>query len=326
MKSILLSVVVISALVVAGVGGTLAGFVDTEVSEGNLYQAGHLDLLIDGDNDPSSVFNITCGVPCTSADEWVEVENRGECTGAMLYLHFKDVVSVEAGIKDGEICDRIVTAGAWEFVYRTAVADEPDDPDNDATPTATSEPEFGAEHGGNYIAQYYIEPDKLVTGATNPDADPNLMGQDYASGISEHLGVIVYVCDNDDDGWLDNPDTSGDGTVDKTEEAAATWIAKFSGKLIDIECNKTELGKMDSQDITFIHFDVHLQQIYAEEWYDADGDLWGSADYDDPNGGVDYDMDGDIDADDFQKAVWPTNALQGDKATWAMLWELNTDF
>ena len=323
MKSILLSVVVISALVVAGVGGTFAGFVDTEVSEGNLYQAGSLDLLVDGSNDPSSVFNVTCGVPCTSADEWVEVENRGECTGAMLYLHFKDVVSVEAGIKDGEICERTpdATDENWVFGYRTATGDEPI-----GANVATSEPELGAEEGGNYIAQYYIEPDRNPDGSTNNNPDPNLMGQDYASGIADHLGVIVYVCDNNDDGWLDNPDSDGDGTVDKTEEAAATWIAKFSGKLVDIECDKTELGKLNSQDITFIHFDVHLQQLYAIEWYDADGDLWGTANYDDTNGGVDYDKDGDIDADDFQKAVWPTNALQGDKATWAMLWELNTDF
>ena len=32
MKNILLSVVVVSALVVAGIGGTFAGFVDTEES------------------------------------------------------------------------------------------------------------------------------------------------------------------------------------------------------------------------------------------------------------------------------------------------------
>jgi hypothetical protein len=52
MKNILLSAVVISAIMVAGVGGTLAGFSDTEISQGNFFEVGSLDLRINELDDP----------------------------------------------------------------------------------------------------------------------------------------------------------------------------------------------------------------------------------------------------------------------------------
>jgi hypothetical protein len=48
MKNILLSVVVLSVLIAGGLGGTMAGFVDTEESRDNFVQAGISDLLING--------------------------------------------------------------------------------------------------------------------------------------------------------------------------------------------------------------------------------------------------------------------------------------
>jgi len=48
--------------------------------------------------------------------------------------------------------------------------------------------------------------------------------------------------------------------------------------------------------MTFVHVDVHLQQIEDETW-----------------------------TGDEQLRFWQTNALQGDKATWSMMWELITD-
>jgi len=52
--------------------------------------------------------------------------------------------------------------------------------------------------------------------------------------------------------------------------------------------------------------ELHLQQVEDPAW---------------AAGGVDYDRDGDIDADDEQKKWWPTNVFQGDKCTFDM--ELN---
>jgi len=42
-------------------------------------------------------------------------------------------------------------------------------------------------------------------------------------------------------------------------------------------------------------------------------------------GGVDYDQDGDIDEDDAQKRWWPTNAFQGDRCTFDILFRFEQD-
>jgi hypothetical protein len=314
MKNIFLSVVVVTTLVAAGVGGTFAGFVDTEISEGNFVQAGVSDLLVNGKNDPiGAKMQYVHAAPEKSTDIFIDIYNWGHCQGGDVYLHFKDVDSTEDGVKPHMGIDYVydgVTPGTPGIPdgYREAVADEPVGPG-----VYSSEPEKISEAGDGYIAQYYIDP-----------ADPNVLGEDYASGVSEHLDVFVEVCDDGLDGILDDADDNGDGQISATEYAAHEWVAipSLSGKLVDIECNKNHLGFLATQQYGWIHLFVVIQQIYAEEWVDpVTGELW-------PDGtaaGVDYDMDGDIDADDFQKAGWPTNALQGDKAEWAMLFELITD-
>ena len=313
MKNILLSVVVVTALVVAGVGGTFAGFVDTEVSQDNFYQAGISDLLVNGMNDPiPPQLQYVHGAPCKSVDFWVDLYNWGECQGGTVYLHFKDVESIETGTKTHmgiEYVYDAVTPGAPGIPdgYRVAVGDEPKGPD-----VWSSEPEKIAEVGEGWIAQYWIS-----------DVDPNLLGEDYASGVSAHLDIVVQVCDDGLDGILDNADDNGDGAVSAVERAAHQWVVipSLSGKLADIECQKNELGFLETQHMTYVHIDVHLQQIYAIEWFNPGGDLWPA-----PGAvGVDYDGDGDIDDDDFQKAGWATDALQGDKASWDMLFELIAD-
>ena len=321
MKNVLLSVVVIATLVAAGVGGTFAGFVDTEVSEGNFYQAGISDLLVNGLNDPiGAKLQYTHGAPCKSIDFWVDLYNWGKCQGGMTYMHYKLVASEEAGTKTHDgleyVYDKVAvsTTPGVPNGYRVAVGTEPKGPG-----VWSSEPEKIAEVGDGYIAEYYIS-----------TTDPNLLDEDYATGIAEHLSVTTEVPKIGTTDILGNPDDDGDGDVTPIE--SANWTAKgnrweiipsLSGKLLDIACHKDALGFLETQKMTYIHIDVHLQQIYAEEWYDANGVRW------DQTGslaaGVDYDLDGDIDVDDFQKACWPTSALQGDKATWDMLFELIAD-
>jgi len=327
MKNIFLSVVVVATLVAAGVGGTFAGFVDTEVSEDNSYQAGISDLLINGKNDPiGAKLTYVHGAPGKSVDFWIDAYNWGECQGGDLYMHVKGVLSVEAGTKlhNGVryVYTGLLTDGGVGDVpkgYRAAVGTEPI-----GSGVWSSEPEKISEVGNGLIAEYLIS-------ATNP----SLLGEDYASGVSDHLDFFVEVPIRASDGYLGNPDLPADNpgcTPDGDVSAAErtlwvtngnSWlgITSLSGKLKDIACHKDKLGFLVTQQKTFIHVDVVLQQIYADEWVNADGSLW-------PTGtaaGVDYDLDGDIDNDDFQKAGWPTNALQGDKATWDMLFELITD-
>ena len=55
------------------------------------------------------------------------------------------------------------------------------------------------------------------------------------------------------------------------------------------------LGFLHTQERTWVHVDVHLQQIECPDWPDE------------------------------QTKWWPTNAMQGDIAYWNMLFELTTD-
>jgi len=297
MKNILLSVAVVATLVASGVGGTFAGFVDTEVSQDNFIQAGISDLLVNGENDPNVPAKIWFDhvTPCKSIDFWADLYNWGKCQGGDVYLHFKHVESVEAGYKEHD-GDSYVYNG--DYIIGT---------DPTGAGIASSEPELGAEEGNFVIGDLLIVADPVV--------EPGLMGVDYASGIADHLDILVTVpligaAGNE----LGNPDTNGDGAVDAAERAAwetagNRWVIinSLSGKLSDIECQKNYLGFLRTQHMTFIHFDVHLQQIT------------------DPLYPRDYDLDGDIDDDDAQKRWWPTNALQGDYATWDMLFEMITD-
>ena len=295
MKNIFLSVVVVTTLIAAGLGGTFAGFVDTEISEGNFYQAGISDLLVNGKNDPiGAKLQYTHGAPCKSIDFWIDLYNWGECQGGMVYMQFKDLVSEENGTKlhlgveyvyDG-VAPGDPPIGVPEG-YRPAVGDEPKGPD-----VWSSEPEKIAEVGDGYVGQIYV-----------PFDHPGCLGEDYASGISDHLDVSVSVPLKGATGEiLGNPDIDGDGFVDSAEQAAWTaagnrWleIASLAGKLVDIATKKDALGFLETQTMTFVHVDVHLQQIECPGWPDD------------------------------QTKYWPTNALQGDRATWSMMFELIAD-
>jgi hypothetical protein len=303
-KNVFLCVAVVASLVGAGVGGTLAGFVDTEVSPDNFIQAGISDLLVNGENDPDVPAKILFEhvAPCKSIDFWVDLYNWGECQGGDAYMHFKDVESVEAGAKvhngipyvyDGVSAGNSVTLNPPPG-YRQQVLPEPQGPG-----VWSSEPEKIAEVGDGWVWQIYI-----------PDDHPCLLGEDYASGIADHLGITVTVpykgaagteLGNPDDP-VQNPGADGNGSVDATERGLWTtnlnrWviIPSLTGKLADIECNKDWLGFLRTQERTFVHIDVHLQQIECPDWPDE------------------------------QTKYWPTNALQGDYAMWDMLFELITD-
>ena len=302
MRNMVLSFVVVSAMLAAGIGGTFAGFVDTEESLGNSYQAGIIDLLVNGKNDPNVPARITvdCGVPCNSIDRWIGLYNWGQCTGGFVFMHFKNVVSEEDGKKSHlgaeYVYDGLTPGTGWPGIpagYRVAVGNEPKGPG-----VWSSEPERIAEVGGGRVWQIDI----LPLGQGGP-WESCLMGEDYASGIAEHLVVTVTVPLKGLTGdVLGNPDANGDGVLHAAERAAwqtagNRWkiIANLNGHLNDIQCKKTLLGRLLMQEKTFVRVSVHLQQIECPNWPDK------------------------------QTKWWPTNALQGDKATWDMLFELTTD-
>ena len=101
MKNIFLSVVVMSALIAAGVGGTLADFNDYEVSEDNTFQMGGMDLTIsdgtgkefNGYNNIPQFFAVTAGWPECSKDRSWDIHNAGnnEQEAPKVYIHFKNL-------------------------------------------------------------------------------------------------------------------------------------------------------------------------------------------------------------------------------------------
>jgi hypothetical protein len=99
MKNIFLSVVVISALVVAGIGGTLADFSDSEEEMGDTLQAGSMDLKVNGLNDPDILpFAVRGMIPDKLYDVTKTVANAGTIDG-WLYIHIKNVTCEETDDK-----------------------------------------------------------------------------------------------------------------------------------------------------------------------------------------------------------------------------------
>jgi predicted ribosomally synthesized peptide with SipW-like signal peptide len=81
MKNLFLSIVVVCAIVVAGVGGTLAGFSDTEQSLNNVFEVGNMDLKVSHNgieyNDPfvPAIVQAYLAWPCTSQDFLFDLHN-----------------------------------------------------------------------------------------------------------------------------------------------------------------------------------------------------------------------------------------------------------
>jgi len=296
MRNIFLTLVVVCALVITGIGGTLAGFVDTETSKDNFVQAGIADLLVNGKNDPNveSKFQLDHVIPCKSNDIWVDLYNWGECNGGDVYMQIKDVVNQEAGQKHHGDSDYVfdnAAAGSGYLPagvpagYRLATGTEPI-----GTGVYSSEPEKVAESGVGTVA-----------GISVSGYPAGIKSEDYC-GVAEHLGVTVYVPLVGASGnVLGDPDTDNDGDVDPAEEAA--WITSgnrwvnilsLTGKMNTLN-TKDYLGFLGTQCMTFVHITVHLQQIECVGWPDP------------------------------QTRWWPTDSLQGDKVTWSMLFELITD-
>jgi hypothetical protein len=305
MRNIVLSIVVVAVLVGATVAGTIAGFVDTEESRGNFIQAGISDLLINDANDPDVPAKVQFdhALPTKSTDFWIDAFNWGKCTGGDLYMKFKDVLSIEAGPKlhngANYVYDGVSNVADIPFGYRVAVGSEPM-----GANVWSSEPEKIAEVGSGWVGNFWIGP-----------TNPNLKGEDYATGIASNLTITVTVPIRASDGMLGNPDTDKSGSISGTEytdwtTAGNTWltIAKLNDQLIDlVPINNVLLGHLLTQEKTFIHVDASIAQLQAMpmEDYDADG------------------ITGD--KDDVDLSWWPTNALQGDKATWTMMFTLFTD-
>lgn len=136
MKSIFLSVVIICALAIAGIGGTFATWADSETSFDNYIETGSVDLLVNGaDDEPwgegvEAKVEITCMIPCKWYGPYeVTLWNAGECElDSEAYIHIKNIECSNIDPKDGS---------GYEATYGTNAGD------------LKPEPELVAEGGGN---------------------------------------------------------------------------------------------------------------------------------------------------------------------------------
>ena len=113
MRNVFLSIVIICALVIAGLGGTLATWADSETSLANTITTGSVDLKVNGEDDapwgdgvPTKV-NIDCMVPCKLYGPFeVELWNAGICEfPSEAYLHLKNICCTNAPPKVDEAGD-----------------------------------------------------------------------------------------------------------------------------------------------------------------------------------------------------------------------------
>jgi predicted ribosomally synthesized peptide with SipW-like signal peptide len=165
MKNVFLSVVVICALAVAGVGGTLAGFSDTEESFNNYIATGSLDLKVEGKDQapygagvdgviqlddvmPDKEYRVTVKVrnDGQAQDGW---PNQGNDEPAYLYIMFKNFK-----------CDNIAPKhDGIDLRNHTGVNGtvDPDEMTNwDISSFLKPEPEMVAEFGG-WVEQTWVD-------------------------------------------------------------------------------------------------------------------------------------------------------------------------
>lgn len=98
MRSLYLTLVVVAALVLSGIGGTLATWSDSETSAGNWVSTGSLDLKVNGADDApwGKGVPVKIGVDCVIPMKFygpyeVELWNAGQCNfPAHAYIHLKE--------------------------------------------------------------------------------------------------------------------------------------------------------------------------------------------------------------------------------------------
>jgi hypothetical protein len=247
MKHLLLCLVVIAALAVAGIGGVLADFSDSEEEMGDLLQAGSLDLTIDGENDPNLVeFELWPMIPEKVIQVTRELKNMGTIDG-WLYMHLKNSLHEEANDKD---------------LNGDGIIDSLDMP----------EPEGVAEQGG------------IVGGQTVPGLVGILVAMQNYVGVNIEYGPLVGPKQAID---LSSLDTNGDLRVTINE----------------LECNQVLLGKLPACGEAY-------EMTYLFTLYDV------------PESDYGFNIFDETDPHEVKWEHWPTNAYQGDKVTFDVLYEL----
>ena len=120
-----MSILTIGLVAMAAGGVTVADFLDTEISEDNLFSTGHMDLKITtgvgspeyDDPDVPPIIQRTGAWPCCSKDASFDLHNfgDGQGLGGYAYMHIKDVecfpVEDKAGSLDKCEAEQVAESG-----------------------------------------------------------------------------------------------------------------------------------------------------------------------------------------------------------------------
>ena len=225
MRSIFLTVVVVCALGIAGIGGVFANYQDIDISSGNYVETGDLDLKVsdaqgtlwDTPNIPSLVYADNFMPECTDKSFHFDLHNAGtyEQGTGYVYMHIKNLTFEDTG---------------------------------------RTEPEDAVELGLNPIGEL---PDGTTVALSGPDGPPNgPLGEFFGTGaggeLADHLRFHVYTSVDGGNNWvqinLNALDANDDGEV----------------KLSEVVCNQIFISELDSQADIDVKIDLWLQDIPEE--------------------------------------------------------------
>ena len=284
MKNILLSVVVVTTLVAAGVGGTLADFSDIETSQDNYFETGGMDLKVSDDlgneyDDPDipTFYEVTTGWPCCSKDRTFDLHNAGdgEQSPPHVYIHIKNL---ECSQLEPKITYKYIKCDPAD----PSLCIETDAADPDGRPV--TEPEYVACCGG-------------VAGEDkdgNPVTVPGI-GCDVCTSeclLSHHIDITIKTSAAQGGPWTE-VDLFALG-LDKNKDGFI--------KMNEVECEQIELGTLPGCTTMWVNTSLHLQNI--------DEDDLGLHCFD------------ENDDDEKKWDHWPSNALMYDRMDFDMAFEL----
>ena len=304
MKNIFLSVVVVGALVAAGIGGTLADFSDIEISEDNYFGTGALDLVVSNaqgteyPDDAPTFYMISDALPCCDKSVFLDLHNYGQGwqVNPYAYLHIKNL---DCGWVMPKKPYAWLAADGSKTTAPTTLPSEGDF--GTGYPRPVTEPEYVAEMGG-------------VAGELEDGTAVTVVGMgEYGENceVSHHVGVIgIYVA---------GPYPHDSAPMTSAAVPALDWVALDLSaydtdpadgiiKINELVCNEVSLGQIPGCNKIWVHMSLHLQD------YDEDVAL----------------VNGDVSAAYFDETKpseakwdhWPSNAYQKDYMMWDMAFEL----
>jgi predicted ribosomally synthesized peptide with SipW-like signal peptide len=296
-------VVVVGALIAAGIGGTLADFSDIEISEDNYFGTGALDLVVSNylgtefPNDAPTFYMITNALPCCDKSVFLDLHNYGAGwqTDPYAYLHIKNLS-----------CGWVMPKKPFAWLNEAGAKVAAPDPlpaigfRGTGYPRPVTEPEYVAEMGG--VAG------ELVDGTPVTVVGMGEYGENCE--VSEHVDVVFI-------------EVAGPYDHDSAPMTSAT-VPQADWRLIDISgydadnngkvnvnevvCKEIELGQIPGCQKIWVHLALHLQDYDEEDALAA----------------------GDIDETYFDDSIpseakwdhWPSNAYQADFMKFDMAFEL----